>query len=119
MGRQKGAAPLAIGVSRLYNSFMSLNNNELPPPVVEQAPVGNTEAVPGRPEQAAAPEQASQAGATPPSSSPLTIPLPLPTPPAIPSAMQSQSATAQDNPAQASDDADLIEKEWVTKAKQI
>ena len=47
--------------------------------------------------------------------------IPLPTPPVMPLAGQPAPAVSsvQGNPAQASDDTDLIEKEWVDKAKQI
>lgn len=100
---------------------MNPNNSsesfQLPSPVAEQAPEANSEAEsPRPPEMAAAPEQAGQAVAPP-----ILPTVPLPEPPAMPAAVVSSGAGAatQDNPAQASDDSDLIEKEWVTKAKRI
>jgi hypothetical protein len=54
----------------------------------------------------------------PPAALPTSIP--LPSPPAAPqSAGTISNSATQSNPAQASDDTDLIEKEWVNKAKQI
>lgn len=106
---------------------MSPNNNEslqLPTPVAEQAPETNgaggaasAETRSKRVEQASLPEAGSQAGAGRPAGLPA---IPLPVPAASPGVAQpAGSAANQGNPAQASDDADLIEKEWVTKAKQI
>ncbi|HEX4773917.1 MAG TPA: hypothetical protein VH234_00140 [Candidatus Saccharimonadales bacterium] len=107
---------------------MSPNNNEslqLPTPVAEQAPetnragrIASVETQPKGKEQAPSPEGGSQAGAAPPPALP-TIPLPVSTAMSLTGQPGDGSAASQGNPAQASDDADLIEKEWVTKAKQI
>ncbi len=101
---------------------------QLPPPIMEQTPAGanqsepapsGAEQTPSVPEKAAAPSPPS-AGA------PLMVPpnaLPsLPTAPASATAtsVQDNSApTVTTNYLQVTDDADLIEKEWVNKAKQI
>ncbi len=49
--------------------------------------------------------------------------IPLPMPPTLPASLRPTSMVSsigtQGNPALASDDSDLIEKEWVNKAKQI
>ncbi|HSX45903.1 MAG TPA: hypothetical protein VLG27_02750 [Candidatus Saccharimonadia bacterium] len=101
---------------------MGPNSNEslqLPAPMPEQGPVtgGSNEALPQKAEKAPSPEAAQQAGAAPPPSLPT---IPLPTPPAMPAPLQSAGpVSSKGNPAQAADDRDLIEKEWVTKAKQI
>ena|SRR5579884_649848 len=95
---------------------MAPNNEalQLPPPM-EQPPAGESSAEAGgqTAEKAAAPESKGQAPASPPTS------IPLPTAPVMPASQQSGTATSpSDTPAQA-DDGDLIEKEWVNKAKQI
>jgi hypothetical protein len=92
---------------------------QLPPPV-EQAPGMPAEQQPGN-----APEQgnaavAEQSGASAPAQRPAAIP--LPTPPQMATAPQAGAQPVQNAPTaglQASDDSDLIEKEWVNKAKQI
>jgi hypothetical protein len=69
--------------------------------------------------------QAPTSGAEMPSiSTPAPMPaIPLPIPPVGQSSTQQASVPTsignQGNPSSASDDADLIEKEWVSKAKQI
>lgn len=98
------------------NSSESL---QLPEPVPEQGPgaVSPAEEAPAGGELAPSPEAGKQAGAAPP---PVLPTIPLPTPPATPAPpVAAATPSTQGNPAQASDDADLIEKEWVTKAKQI
>jgi hypothetical protein len=110
-------------VFKLYNyGGMNPNNNEtglnLPPPVTEQAPSGevpapaDAEKLPAAPEQAPAPSQSA------PASMPaLDVPaIDLPAQDAASSAVN--STTTQASPITA-DDGDLIEKEWVEKAKQI
>jgi hypothetical protein len=97
---------------------------QLPPPVGEQVPtlsaagVGEADGVsPERIPTAAefAPAVAHAAPATTP-----TVPMPLPPMPAPPVMAQSGvSATTQTTGPTTVDDGDLIEKEWVTKAKQI
>lgn len=108
---------------------MNPSNNEafgiqLPPPVMEQAPAGLTpEAAQISAEQGGA--QAARAEAAPTSqpsggSAPMPTSIPLPTAPAAP-AQQPTGAPLSTPTAslQASDDSDLIEKEWVNKAKMI
>ena len=104
---------------------MNPNANEsaglkLPPPVIEQAPHtgNNSESQPQVPEQA--PIGAERTGAAQPPALP-AIPLPtLPTPaPATDDSAQVQATTTTSQTAAGLDDHDLIEKEWVNKAKQI
>jgi hypothetical protein len=88
----------------------------LPPPVTEKAPSkGAGEQAPRGGETAPSPESSAQAA---PAAAPAFIP--LPTPPAMSTTARpaDNTATGQSNPAQASD-IDLIEKEWVNKAKAI
>lgn len=100
---------------------MSPNNEtglNLPPPVSgEQLPP--VEAAVPAPEQAAVPEIGSQQPAV---AAVPTPPIPMPQVPASQAASAQQSAndatTAQSSAAIA-DDGDLIEKEWVNKAKAI
>jgi hypothetical protein len=95
---------------------------QLPPPVMEQAPVANSgaENVPtNSPEQGptSAAEQAPKAGSvTTPTT---TIPLPLPANQPASDPKSDVSATTQLASLAAADDTDLIEKEWVNKAKAI
>lgn len=84
----------------------------LPAPV-EQAPASAN-----GPEGAASSEKAPQSGANQAVPAAMPTSIPLPTPPVMPAAPASTSLTSS-NPLQASDDSDLIEKEWVTKAKEI
>lgn len=102
------------------------SGENLPPPLVEQ-PQNGVPAEFGRamPEQSrpAGPEIASNPVA-PSSSSQASIPLPvipsMPMPAAQqPAQQQSGRPTVPTATLQASDDSDLIEKEWVNKAKQI
>ena len=90
---------------------------QLPPPV--EAPFEGGDVTPGGAERGRTSEgvaQASGQAAVAPSS------IPLPTMPVLPVVNDQPAATSgvnQGNPAQAADDKDLIEKEWVRKAKQI
>jgi hypothetical protein len=106
---------------------MNPSNNEtagmkLPPPVVEQAPgpEAPAEALAGQPETgpAAAPERApGRAGApqmTQPAAPPMAVPMP---PTSAPIGAVANTTTQTITPVAA--DSDLIEKEWVNKAKQI
>ena len=107
---------------------MGPNNNEtsgglqLPAPQPEQAPGQGlpAEQAGQAPElgQAAAPEQAKNTS----SAMPAVGAIPLPTLPVLPDQPQGPSdvsATTATGHLQASNDTDLIEKEWVNKAKQI
>ena len=103
---------------------MNPSNNEaqglnLPPPIIEQGPNvgGETGIIPAEQGRPAAPERGPAAGAAPAA---MPVNIPLPTIPSIPLVGQ-QGAPAPSASAglQASDDNDLIEKEWVNKAKQI
>lgn len=89
----------------------------LPSPVAEQVPgkIGAPEANTGRAEQApAATERAPQSAQAAP---PLVLPLASP---ASPQPLQNDvSITSSSVVTNVQDDGDLIEKEWVTKAKQI
>ncbi len=91
---------------------------ELPPPVAEPAPGGPNpgETAPATPERTAGAETAPTTGQR---AAPSMIP--LPTPPPMPAAGQ-PVAVSPTTPTAAltdEDDGDLIEKEWVNKAKQI
>lgn len=95
---------------------------QLPAPIMEQAPAGNgrAETTPqGQPEQgmAGSPEQAAGSAAQ---AMPMPV-IPLPAPPAIPVMTQPGvvSNTSSSSTPPIADDGDLIEKEWVNKAKQI
>jgi hypothetical protein len=94
---------------------------QLPPPIMEQAPTGDmpAETLQNAPEQvpAAAPEKAPTGqSATPPAAA-----IPLPVAPAAPvgGSQGAVSATTQSVTPTTADDGDLIEKEWVNKAKAI
>ena len=100
---------------------MNPANNEtsgiqLPPPVMEQPAGANLPEKAGQPGMSGAerPPQPSSPGAAMPV-------IPLPIPPVIPPATPPAAAlpAAPTATLQASDDSDLIEKEWVNKAKQI
>jgi hypothetical protein len=93
---------------------------QLPPPVVEQAPLSAGEAQPNPAElgQPGVAEQASGpqfAGAT----MPTAIPLPIVPATPVTQPVSGASSTTQSMAASATDDTDLIEKEWVVKAKEI
>jgi hypothetical protein len=98
---------------------MNPNSNEapihLPSPVNEQAPGFGGEQSPRNGEAAPSPERSAQSA---PAAMPTAIP--LPTQPAMPA--QDQSTQTSDlthsNPTSANND-DLIEKEWVNRAKAI
>jgi len=100
---------------------MSLTNKEasgipLPAPVAEQAPaaIKSSEKAPRSAEKPAV--NAERAPISP--TAPTTIPLPVP--PLVSMAPPNDvSVTTQSSSLVASDDGDLIEKEWVDKAKQI
>lgn len=96
-------------------------NLNLPPPVVESgnmpvpseaAPAATPEVVPGFPEQS-----------PPPAAMPQLPPMLQPAPPSQPAASDpaASNAAAADPavPPAGADDTDLIEKEWVSKAKAI
>jgi hypothetical protein len=89
---------------------------QLPAPV-EQGQAGKGgEQAPAVPEATPSGERAAQAA-----SAPMPTNIPLPTMPSLPTQAKpaDNSLAASQNPAAASDDTDLIEKEWVTKAKEI
>lgn len=92
----------------------------LPAPMPEKAPaIGNPNAAPAAPEMAPIGAEMQPSGATVPAAMPTTIP--LPTPPTLPQTVQptvASTTTISSTPATA-DDGDLIEKEWVDKAKKI
>ncbi len=105
-------------------SSSETNEINLPAPVGERAPVGAlVEAGQAVPEQSrpAGPETAS----TPAPSSNTSTSIALPTMPAMPAAPVQAALPQQSQKPhptaslKASDDNDLIEKEWVNKAKQI
>ncbi len=93
---------------------------ELPPPVVEQASAPNgAEAGPPPAEVLpASPERSPSVQATPPMAAP-AIALPAPPPMAAAPPAASPPATGGQAIPLINDDGDLIEKEWVNKAKQI
>jgi hypothetical protein len=95
-----------------------LNNEsiQLPPPAVEQAPAGN-----GQTEQAPAGPETNNLPASPPATSPAdqTVPLPTQLIPTDPAPQTGAASTTLNTSLQIKDDGDLIEKEWVNKAKQI
>ena len=100
------------------------SGTQLPPPAAERIPTVTAppgETTPGTAEQAASAAEQAPALQTPPAQSITTIPLPIP-PPAAPgqsSSVRNVSLTTQGAVPQIDDDNDLIEKEWVNKAKQI
>ncbi len=103
---------------------MNPTNNEasVAPPAVEQAPVGVDTGLNQGERPAAAPERAytpSPGAAVPPQMP--TIALPLGPTPSLPSDTSQPTAGAASSTASQPiiDDGDLIEKEWVHKAKQI
>jgi hypothetical protein len=93
---------------------------KLPAPMSEKAPVmGNPNNAPAAAEMAPIGAEMQPSGATLPAAMPTTIP--LPTPPTLPQTAApavATTTTTSDTPAIA-DDGDLIEKEWVVKAKKI
>lgn len=107
---------------------MNPNTNEtagmqLPPPVIEQSPSGtnNAESLSLVPEQGPAVAERAPAASAAPASGVASIPLPLPPmpmPPVPPIQNDNTSGAVQSKTASV-DDRDLIEKEWVNKAKQI
>ena len=95
---------------------------QLPPPVMEQAPNADlgAESQAGKKPEKAQPAGAERSAAGP--SQPAAMPaIPLPTPPVMP--LPSQNGAVNNTTAASAqlmaDDSDLIEKEWVNKAKQI
>ena len=100
---------------------MTPNNEalQLPQPM-EQPPSGEKKAEKAEKgstgAEAAFAEKSAQPG-QPPAQAVPPANIPLPTPPATPANDQAASSNSN-NPATA-DDGDLIEKEWVSKAKQI
>ncbi len=97
------------GPERSPESAPNVSNPELSPELPFNSPERGQTAAPER-----APEQAAQAQA---SLSAQPIPITLPTPVPLQDDA-TQSVAADDLPAVAGDE-DLIEKEWVDKAKQI
>lgn len=93
---------------------------KLPAPVSEQAPSGsNHETSVQQPEQfQAAAEQAPMRSQQAPAAL-TSLPLPSPVIPAATTPQTDVSKTSNSTSASLSDDDDLIEKEWVEKAKQI
>ncbi|MEK7600183.1 MAG: hypothetical protein AAB462_04075 [Patescibacteria group bacterium] len=93
---------------------------ELPPPMVEQAvPNAGAELAQQSPELAANAERSGSVQSAPPSGGAAAIPMPVP-----PMMQTAVPAPAAGTPAPIGgmpilDDGDLIEKEWVNKAKQI
>src|SRR5437868_5134886 len=95
---------------------------ELPRPQYERAPAEPTQEPGSAPHELAreqAPEQGASLPPAPMAAQPATALPQIPAAPAAPSqGMAPTDNTALQTP-QIADDADLIEKEWVTKAKQI
>jgi hypothetical protein len=97
------------------------NGLDLPPPVTEQAPSST-----GSIENPLAPIETGSSGvesatgtAQSAAPAPITIPLPM-TPSATPGPVDLPTVPPPQSGVQAAaDDSDLIEKEWVNKAKQI
>jgi hypothetical protein len=97
------------------------NNNpgvELPPPIAEapQTTGASNEVQNAAHEKTNSAPEAVNTGSKAAASVPLTIPLPY-DPTMTP--QQSAPTTSQSSSAQVSDDKDLIDKEWVDKAKAI
>ena len=100
---------------------MSPTGSEAPPvpgPAMEQAPEEAAGA--GQAEKAASSEKVATPSSTPPAASVPAAPVPLPTLPTVTDdSAQAGSTTNQGSGRPIVDDGDLIEKEWVHKAKQI
>lgn len=94
---------------------------EVPLAVAEQLPAapGSKEAMPKAPEQAASVAEKAPALSPPTLQSIPTIPLPAAPRSAQASQPSDVPTTTQVSVPQVDDDNDLIEKEWVNKAKQI
>jgi hypothetical protein len=91
----------------------------LPPPLVEQAPStpSTKETIPSGP---AIPERALPRGQSNPAGTQPAMPAPIALPPAPAAAPHNLRATAVAGTVPvAADDSDLIEKAWVSKAKEI
>ena len=105
---------------------MNQSSNEasglnLPPPVGEQLPVPNAdheEGVQSAEQLPAAPERVARAGAVAPPITPAAQ-TPISLPPVAKDEKSDVTTTTITNDLQVTDDGDLIEKEWVDKAKQI
>ena len=100
------------------------NNNagaELPPPVIETGslPDAQTEAGKSSIEQQPSPAFEKAAGSGVSQAMPATIPLPTAPIPTSTSTQTDASTTTSASSLQIPDDKDLIEKEWVNKAKAI
>lgn len=94
----------------------------LPPPLIEQAPAGTSSAEsPVAPIEAGSSAVEQGAGVAQPAAPPLgAVPLPLPPTTAVGTVSPALMVpTATSGVQTAADDSDLIEKEWVSKAKQI
>lgn len=98
-----------LGPERSPETLPGLPNPETTPEIPLQSPERGPAAAPER-----APEQAAQSQAA---MAAQPVPISLPTPIA-PTVDDTQATAPDDLPAVAGDD-DLIEKEWVDKAKQI
>lgn len=99
----------AVNPERSPESLPNLPNPETTPEAPLQSPEHGSAAAPER-----APEQAAQAqAAAAAQAGPISLPTPVPI-----ASDDTQAAVSDDTPAVAADD-DLIEKEWVDKAKQI
>jgi hypothetical protein len=105
------------------DSKMNPNHNEtqsmqLPPPVIEQGSATPNGVQPAEKAPAGAETSQAQPAALPPSGA-----LPLPAVPAAPAPLPAnnsqQGMAVPIATPQITDDGDLIEKEWVNKAKQI
>jgi hypothetical protein len=99
------------------NPSSNETNLNLPPPVQEQATGNSGETSSANPEQPnAAAEQASQ----PPQTMPIAVPaMPVPTATNTQAVDQNTTNSTTQPVVDNTEDSDLIEKEWVTKAKQI
>jgi hypothetical protein len=96
---------------------------ELPAPVVESLPNGtevdsaSPNVAPSAPEKATQPQPPANLQITPPANPAVKLPLPPVVP--VTGSKTDVSSTSNSGKTTGTDDSDLIEKEWVNKAKQI
>ncbi|HSW85424.1 MAG TPA: hypothetical protein VLF79_02305 [Candidatus Saccharimonadales bacterium] len=117
MDNNKSSPELPLPEADLTDLKLAFSG-ENPPP---KASISNTSASEKRPERAVKNVEAAPISQTPPSLNMVSSTIPLPVPPIAATAPTQPVKTSiiKNTPLVADDDNDLIEKEWVLKAKQI